>query len=76
VAQKSSGSNRRSKTLVPAKRNVAMVVIQLPMWNSGPEFRNTVSWSTRWRLAIIRFSMRNPRCDSIAPLGRPLKAAV
>ena len=37
----SSASTRGVNTLVPASWNVAIVVINVATWNSGPEFRYT-----------------------------------
>ena len=39
----SSASTRRMNTLVPPATNVANVCINVPMWNSGPQFRYTSS---------------------------------
>ncbi len=72
----SSASTRRVKTLVPPKWNVASVVMNVATWNNGPEFKYTYSLSTRCRLPITRSCTSTAQCESSAPFGRPVNAAV
>ena len=51
--------------------------MNVPMWNSGPEFRNTY-WSSMPDHGAISSPWRDAaRCDdNIAAFGRPANAAV
>ena len=69
-------SLRRMKTLVPPTWNTASVTISVPTWNSGPELRNRVSVPRSWMSISAMSCHAMARWLSIAPLGRPPKAAV
>ena len=64
------------KTLVPPMWKIAIVTISVPTWNSGPELRNTVSALRSWMSISARSCHAIAVWLSIAPFGRPPKAAV
>ena len=76
IRQSSAPSTRRMNTFVPPKTNVASVCMNVPRWNSGPLFRYTSSALVPVKWPYTRPWAMHAVCDSIAPLGRPLNAAV
>lgn len=46
------------------------------MWNSGPEFTNTLEWSVSVTLPVSIAIVVKLRWESIDPAGRSMMAAV
>ena len=72
----SSASTRGVNTFVPPKWNVASVVMNVAMWNSGPQFRYTYSPVISCSIPITRSCASTAVWLSRAPLGVPVNAAV
>ncbi len=71
-----SPSERATNTLAPPIANVERLGMKVPMWNSGPELRNTLCSSMPCHGAMSAPCASNARDESIAAFGRPVNAAV
>ncbi len=69
TAHISAASARRTNTLRPPWCNVALVLMNVATWNSGPEFRNTDSSVMSCIRPITRFCAISALCESNAALA-------
>jgi hypothetical protein len=67
---------RRTNTFVPPRWKTGIVTMNVPRWNSGPEFKNTYRSSMSCTKAMTRLWASRLVCVMSEPLGLPSQAAV